>query len=99
MAWFVAAGVADGLLALGVGPAGAVGDQLAVVADEEPADDLGERAELGVGGVEQTGADVVAESEVAAGAISVAGARLRSALLVVVGRFAKLASSRRAPAK
>ena len=37
---FVASGVADGPLALGVGPAGAVGDQLAVVADEQPADDL-----------------------------------------------------------
>ena len=36
----VAAGVADGPLAFGVGPAGAVGDQLAVVADEQPADDL-----------------------------------------------------------
>ena len=34
VSWFVAAGVADGLLALGVGPAGAVGDQLAVVANE-----------------------------------------------------------------
>ena len=34
LARFVAAGVADGLLALRVGPAGAVGDQLAVVADE-----------------------------------------------------------------
>ena len=32
VSWFVAAGVTDGLLALGVGPAGAVGDQLAVVA-------------------------------------------------------------------
>ena len=40
MAGLVAAGVADGLLALGVGPAGAVGDQLAVVADEQVADDL-----------------------------------------------------------
>ena len=35
VAWFVAAGVADGPLALGVGPAGAVGDQLAVVPDEQ----------------------------------------------------------------
>ena len=34
VAWFVAAGVADGLLALGLGPAGAVRDQLAVVPDE-----------------------------------------------------------------
>ena len=40
LARLVAAGVADGLLALGVGPAGAVGDQLAVVADEQAADDL-----------------------------------------------------------
>ena len=44
----VAAGVADGPLALGVGPAGAVGDQLAVVADEQVADDLPERVELAV---------------------------------------------------
>ena len=40
VAGLVAAGVADGLLAFGVGPAGAVGDQLAVVADEQAADDL-----------------------------------------------------------
>ena len=39
-AWFVAAGVTDGLLAFGVGPAGAAGDQLAVVADEHPAGDV-----------------------------------------------------------
>ena len=90
VAWFVAAGVADGLLALGVGPAGAVGDQLAVVADEESADDLGQRAELGVGGVEQTGADVVPEPEVAPGCVGVPGSRLRSALLVLGGRVAEL---------
>jgi hypothetical protein len=47
----MAAGVANGLLALGVGPAGAVGDQLAVVADEQVADDLLERLELAVAGV------------------------------------------------
>jgi len=35
LAQFVAAGVADGALALGVGPAGDVGDQLAVVVDEQ----------------------------------------------------------------
>jgi hypothetical protein len=34
------AGIADGLLALGVGPAGAEGDQIAVVTDEQSADDL-----------------------------------------------------------
>jgi hypothetical protein len=32
-----------GLLAFGVGPAGTVGDQLAVVVDEQVADDLPER--------------------------------------------------------
>ena len=39
MAGFVAAGVADGLLAFAVAPAGAVGDQLSVVAGEEVADE------------------------------------------------------------
>ena len=34
------AGIPDGLLALGVGPAGAEGDQIAVVTDEQSADDL-----------------------------------------------------------
>ena len=86
----MAAGVADGLLAFGVGPAGAVGDQLAVVADEQAADDLRERAELGVGGVDQTGADVVPEPEVAAGRLGVPGPGLRPALLVLGGRVAEL---------
>ena len=40
----VAAGFADGLLAFGVGPAGAIGDQLAVVADQQPANDVPDRA-------------------------------------------------------
>ena len=71
---FVAAGVADGALAPGVGPAGAVGDQLAVVAAAQPADDLGERAELAVGRIDQGGADVMRESEVAPGGIGVPGA-------------------------
>ena len=90
LARLVAAGVADGLLALGVGPAGAVGDHLAVVAGEQLADDLAERVELAVGGVDQPGADVVAEPEVAAGRLGVAGARLRPALLVLGGRVAEL---------
>ena len=51
VARFVAAGVADGLLAFAVGPAGAVGDQLAVVAGEQLADDRLERVQLVVGGV------------------------------------------------
>jgi hypothetical protein len=50
VARLVTAGVADGSLALGVSPAGAVGDQFAVVADEQPADDLAERAQLGFAG-------------------------------------------------
>ena len=78
----MAAGVADGLLAFGVGPAGAVGDQLAVVADEQPADDVPDGAQLGVAGLDQCGADVVPEAEVAAGRIGVAGACLGAALLV-----------------
>ena len=86
----MAAGVADGPLALGVGPAGAVGDQLAVVADEQPADDLAERVQLGVGGLDQSGADVVPEAEVAAGRLGVAGARLGAALLVLGGGVAQL---------
>jgi hypothetical protein len=45
---FVAASVADRVLALGVGPAGAVGDHLAGVAREQLADDLPQRAQLGV---------------------------------------------------
>jgi hypothetical protein len=89
VAWLVAAGVADGLLAFGVGPAGAVGDQLPVVADEESADDLGECAELSVRGVDQTGADVVPEPKVAAGRVGLAGAGLCAALLVVGGGVAE----------
>jgi hypothetical protein len=85
----VAAGVADRLLAFGVGPAGAVGEQLAVVPDEQSADDLGECAELGVGGVDQTGADVVPEPEIAAGRLRVAGPSLRPALLVFCGCVAE----------
>ena len=41
-------------------------------------------------GVDQTGADVVPEPEVAAGRVGVAGARLRSALLVLGGGVAEL---------
>ena len=62
----VAAGVADGLLAVGVGPAGAVGDHLAVVAGEQVADDRFERVQLRVAGVDEPGAQVVAEPEVGA---------------------------------
>ena len=51
----VASGVAHGLLAFGVGPAGAVGDQLAVVADQQVADDLPERVQPGVARLDQAG--------------------------------------------
>ena len=90
LARLVPAGVADRALAFGVGPAGAVGDQLAVVADEQLADDLPERVELAVAGVDQPGADVVPEPEVAAGRLGVPGASLRPALLVLCGRVAEL---------
>jgi hypothetical protein len=40
---------------------GPVGDQLAVVADQQVADDLPERVQLGVAGLDQPGADVVFE--------------------------------------
>ena len=66
VARLVATGVADGLLALGVGPAGAVGDQLVVVADEQPADDVPDRAQLAFAGLDQSGADVVPEPDIAA---------------------------------
>ena len=90
VARLAAAGVADGLLALGVGPAGAVGDQLRVVLAQQPADDLAQRAELVVGGVGQRGADVVAEGEVAGGRLGVAGAFGGAPLAVLLGGVAQL---------
>ena len=90
VAGLVAAGVADGLLARGVGPAGAVGDHVGVVAAEQPADDLAQRVELVVGGVGQRGADVVAEPEVAGGRLGVAGALGGAALAVVLGGVAQV---------
>ena len=46
--------------------------------------------QLGVGGLDQPGADVVSEAEVAAGRLGVAGAGLCAALLVVGGGVAQL---------
>jgi hypothetical protein len=86
----VAAAVSDGLLAFGVRPAGPVGDQLAVVAGEEVADDLGECAELGVREVDETSADVVTDAKIAAGRLGVPGPGLRPALLVGCRRVADL---------
>ena len=86
----VAAGVADGLLALAVGPAGAVGDQLAVVAGEQVADDRFERVQLAVGGVRQLGVDVVAQAEVAALTVGSPGPFGLAALAVLGGGVAQL---------
>ena len=69
---FVAAGVADRLLAFLVGPAGAVGDYVAAVVGEEVADDRFERVQLAGGGVHEPGAEVVAEAEVAVGRLGLA---------------------------
>ena len=77
----VPAALADGPLAFGVGPAGAVGDHVAVVAGEQVADDRAQRVELGGGGVDQSGAQVVAEAEVGAHGL---GARCCCSLLVLV---------------
>jgi hypothetical protein len=90
VARLVAAGVADRALALGVGPAGAVGDQLAVVADQQSADDLAERAKLRFSGLDQAGADIVPEAEVAAGGFGLAGSGLRTEILVLGARFAEV---------
>jgi hypothetical protein len=86
----VAAGVADLLLTLVVGPACAVGDHVAVVAGEQVADDRLERVQLAGGGVHQPGADVMAESEVGADRVGVAGAMPLLALAVVLGGLAQL---------
>jgi hypothetical protein len=80
-------GVADGLLALGVRPAGAVGDDLSVVADEQPAEYLPEGVQLGFLGLDQAGADLV--PEVTSGRLGVAGASL-GATVLVFGGVAKL---------
>ena len=79
---FVAAGVADWLLALLVGPAGAVGDHVAVVPGEEVADDRFERVQLAGGGVHEPGAEVVAEPEVAVGRLGLAQAQRVAAFAV-----------------
>jgi hypothetical protein len=55
-------GIADGPLAFRVGPPGAVGGQLAAVADEQAADDPSKRLQLGFRGLKQPGPDVVSET-------------------------------------
>ena len=95
----MAAGVADGLLALAVAPAGAVGDQLALVAGEQVADDRLERLQLRVAGVDQAGAQVVAEPEVRARRLDLAGARVGALRAVLLAGGAQLGVVRPAPAK
>ena len=91
MGGFMAAGVADGPLALGVGPARSVGDQLPVVADEQPADDVPDGAKLRFAGLDQSRADVVPEPEIAARGFGLARPRLGASLLVFGGGVAELA--------
>ena len=71
---FVAAGVADELLAVVVGPAGAVGDHVRMVVGEQVADDRLERLQLARGGVHESGTEVVPESEVAVGRLGLTNA-------------------------
>ena len=86
----VASALADGPLAFGVGPAGAVGDHVAVVAREQVADDRAQRVELGGGGVDQAGAQVVAEPEVGAHGVGLALALLVAALAFLGGGVAQV---------
>jgi hypothetical protein len=57
---------------------------------KQPANDLAQRAELDLGGVDQRGADVVAEDEVAGGRFGVAGAFGGAPLAVLLGSVAPL---------
>ena len=95
----MAAGVADGVLARGVGPGGAVGDDVRVVPAEQAADELAQGTQLVVGGVGQRGADVVAEADVAGGGLGVVGALGGAALAVLVGGVAEVVVITQAPAK
>ena len=90
VAGLVAAGVADRLLALLVGPAGAEGDHVAVVGGEQVADDRLERLKLAGRGVHETGAQVVAEPEVAPCRLGLVQPGLLLARLVVVRGLAQL---------
>ena len=82
----VAAGVADRLLAVGVGPAGTGGDHVAVLGGEQVANDRRERAQLVLARVDQPCADVVAEPDVAGDRVGVADALLRALPAILGGR-------------
>ena len=94
-----AVAVADGLLALAVGPARAVADHVAELAGEQPAHDLPHRIDLLVAQLPQPGADVVPEAEVAGGGLGAALARGRALLAVLAAASRRSASRRPAPAK
>jgi hypothetical protein len=96
---FVAAGVTDGLLAVLVGPAGAVGDHVWAVVGEEVADDRLEGVQLSGGRVHQSGAEVVSEPEVAVGRLGLPDALRVSARPVVLFGGAEIVVVREAPAK
>jgi hypothetical protein len=83
VAGFAAAGVADRLLALGVGPAGAVGDHLGVAGGV--AADRAQGVELLGGRGGQAGAQVVPKAEVAGACLGLARAGLSDALAVLLG--------------
>jgi hypothetical protein len=87
---FVSAGVSDGLLAVAVGPAGAVGDHLAVVAGNQVAHDRLECVQLRVARADEAGAQIVAEVDVGAEGVGVAGAPGSAGLAVLFGGGAQL---------
>ena len=77
----VATRLADAPLVRSVAPAGAVRDEVAVVASQEPADDRADGVDLLGRGVDEAGTQVVPEPEVAAHG-------LFTALLLFVAAFA-----------
>jgi hypothetical protein len=77
-------------LAVVVGPAGAVGDHVRMVMGEQVADDRSQRVQLAGGGVHESGAQVVPESEVAVGRFGLPNALRVAAGAVVLARGTQL---------
>jgi hypothetical protein len=82
---FAASAVADGALAVEIGPARAVGEDVALVRGHQMAHDRLERLQLLAGRLEQAGAQIVAEPEVAAHGLGAAGTRVRAPVAVLGG--------------
>jgi hypothetical protein len=80
-------------LAVGVGPARAVGDDVAVVTGEQVADDRAQRVELAGGGIDQPGAQIVPEPEVGADRVGLALALFVAAWAFVLGRLTQVGAS------